>query len=150
MSLTTVDFPVKEAIVSLVSRGVPLLQAARQVGGIGKRELNELMTADPQFREALDEAHEIMVSRVDHTVYLEALDGNSKFAELFYRQHRPEIMQSGAQAQRQANAPQIHIAQMVVAVTRELLTGDHGMDLIQAMHHPEIVEAVVVEDDDDE
>lgn len=148
-TLVPVDDVVKEAIVALVSQGTPLMQAARQVGGIGKRELNELMSADPGFREALDEAHDLMIGRLDQTCYEYALDGNAKFAELAYRRLRPEMMQTGAVAQRQANAPQIHVAQMVVAVTRELLTGEKGADLIHAMHHPEAIETNVTDDDDE-
>lgn len=146
--VATVDFPVKDAIVGLVSRGVPLIQAARQVGLGGKKELNRLMEADPDFREALDDATELMIGRLDQTCYEHALDGNAKFAELAYRRLRPEIMQSGATATRQANAPQIHVAQMVVAVTRALLTGEAAIALVQALHHPEVIE-VSVDDDDD-
>lgn len=151
MTTEVVDWTVKDAIVGLVSRGVPIVQAARQVGLSGKRELNRLLEDDAAFREALDDAMEVMIGRLDHRVYEEALDGNAKFAELAYRRLRPEMMQTGAAGQKAANAPQIHVAQMVVQVVRELVTGDHAPDFIESLHRPQAiaVTAVEVEDEDD-
>ena len=65
MSTDLVDWTVKEAIVGLVGRGVPLIEAGRRVGLPSKRALNELMKDDPEFREQLDDAHEVALGRLD-------------------------------------------------------------------------------------
>lgn len=144
-----VDFTVKEAIVGLVSRGVAPVKAAKMVGLSGKRELDALLRDDQEFAGAMSDAIAVMVGNVDQRCYEEAMDGNTKAMELFYRQHRPEIMAPAGARTGSSGAAQVNIAQMTVQITRDLLMGEHGADFIRALHHPqEVIEATLVDDDD--
>lgn len=148
-TLTAIDFVTKQALLELVAKGIPLVKACDMVG-TNRRAVNALMNADPEFAEDMTEAHDRMVARVDTVVYDEAVDGNMKAVEMFYRQHRPEIMQTTGQRQAGAAAPVIQVAQMTVQIAAALLSSDAAPQWLAALHKmPEPIEARVMDDDPD-
>lgn len=148
-ALTGLDFVTKQALVGLVARGTPLVQACEMVG-TNRRAVNSLLKSDPEFMEDMLEAKDRMVARVDHVVFEEAVDGNMKAVEMFYRLHRPEVMQTGAQSARSAGAPALQVAQLTVQIVQALVSGETAEQWFGMLHVTPAIEVAVIEDGEPE
>lgn len=134
-ALVGLDFVTKQALVDLVARGTPLIQACEMVG-TNRRAVNGLLSTDPEFMEDMLEAKDRMVARVDHVVFEEAVDGNMKAVEMFYRLHRPDVMQTGAQSAKTAAAPALQVAQLTVQIVQALVSGETAQQWLGTLHAP--------------
>lgn len=147
-ALVGLDFYTKQALLELVARGTPLVKACELVG-TNRRAVNAMLLNDPEFKEDLDEARDMMVARVDHVVYDGAVDGRADMIGYFYKLHRPEIMQTQGSRQAQAGAPAIAVAQMAVQIVQAIMSSDGAPAWLTALHGPpQVVYEATVRDDD--
>jgi hypothetical protein len=153
-TLQAIDVMVRETVLRLVARGVPLPAAAEQAG-TSLRSVNALRKADPEFEEDLSEAQQMMVARVDDTRNKGAIDGDAKMMELFYREFKPHIAATGGQQGRGGAIPAGHsgplmqVQSMSVAIIQNIIMSDDQEVFLKALEpaRGEIIEAQVVEDE---